>query len=377
MRSSTTCFTGSAFERLRIPSRLAPADKELIAAYDPCSILFSPACNRVAWQFELARTMMRKRSLLLLALAGVGKLAIGQPRLRPDPAEYNGFDLQGALVPLEAIERGGPPRDGIPAIDQPKFVAAARGSLKADDRVLGLNHKGVVRAYPVRILNWHEVVNDRLAGDPIVITYCPLCGTGMAFDARVRGASGPRELSFGVSGLLFNSDVLLYDRATASLWSQLRQLAISGPLKGTELTAMALEHTTWEDWRRRFPATEVLSFDTGVARDYGRDPYAGYEAVNRLMFQVQHRDDRIGPKEWVLGLTVGKARKAYPFKTLATRVNQAGVLEDRLGGEVVRIRYDARHRTARAEDAAGKPLPSVMAFWFAWVAFHPDTELLQ
>lgn len=330
-----------------------------------------------AWIRGKRLARMRKRSLLLLALAGAGGLALGQPGAGPNPAEYNGFDLQGALVPIEAIERGGPPRDGIPAIDRPRFVTAARSELKPGDRVLGLSHKGVARAYPVRILNWHEVVNDRLAGDPVAITYCPLCGTGVAFDARVGDGPAARELSFGVSGLLFNSDVLLHDRATASLWSQLRQQAISGPLRGRMLTALPLEHTTWEDWRRRFPATEVLSFDTGVARDYDRDPYAGYEAVNRLMFNVQHRDERVGPKEWVLGLSVGQARKAYPLRTLATRVGKTGVLEDRLGGQAVRIRYDARHRTARAEDAAGSPLASVLAFWFAWVAFHPETELLK
>ncbi len=120
----------------------------------------------------------------------------------------------------------------------------------------------------------------------------------------------------------------------------------------------------------------MLSFETGFARDYGRDSYAGDEAVNRLMFQVQHRDARLGQKEWVLGLAVGSARKAYPFSTLAIRVGKDGMLEDRLGGQVVRIRYDAQHRTARAEDSAGKPVPSVLAFWFAWVAFHPQTELL-
>lgn len=318
-----------------------------------------------------------KRSLLLLALAGASRLSFGQSGPRPDPAEFNGFDVRGALVPIDAIHHGGPPRDGIPAIDRPKFVPPGRSGLSAQDRVLGLSHKGVARAYPVRILNWHEVVNDRVAGDPIAVTYCPLCGTGMAFDAGVRGSAAARELSFGVSGLLFNSDVLLYDRGTDSLWSQLRQQAISGPLKGTPLKALPLEHTTWEDWQRRFPRTEVLSFDTGVARDYGRDPYAGYEAVNRLMFDVQHRDERVGPKEWVLGLTVGAARKAYPLRTLAGLVRKSGVLDDRVGGQAVRIRYDARHRTARAEDAAGTPLPSVLAFWFAWVAFHPQTELLQ
>lgn len=319
----------------------------------------------------------KRTLLLLLALAGASRLSFGQTATRPDPAEFNGFDLREALVPIDAIQRGGPPRDGIPAIDRPKFVIPVRSRLKADDRVLGLSHKGVARAYPVRILNWHEIVNDRIAGDPVAVTYCPLCGTGMAFDARVGDAATARELSFGVSGLLFNSDVLLYDRGTDSLWSQLRQQAISGPLKGTLLKALPLEHTTWDDWRRRYPRTEVLSFDTGVARDYGRDPYAGYDTVNRLMFDVQHRDERVGPKEWVLGLSVGSARKAYPLRALAARIGETGVLEDRVGGQAVRIRYDARNRTARAEDATGTSLPSVLAFWFAWVAFHPKTELLQ
>lgn len=302
-----------------------------------------------------------------------GGAAFAQAQPRPDPADYNGFDLQGALVPLQAIEHGGPPRDGIPALDKPKFVAPVSTQLEPGDRVLGVAHKGVARAYPVRILNWHEVVNDRIGGDAVVVTYCPLCGTGMAFDATLDG----REMSFGVSGLLFNSDVLLYDRRTKSLWSQLRQQAISGPLKGKMLRSIPLEHTTWEDWRKRYPATEVLSFQTGHARNYWRDPYAGYAAVNQLMFEVQHRDNRIATKEWVLGLSLGTVRKAYPFGALARRAGKDGILEDEVGGQKVRIRYDAKHRTARAEDADGRPLPSVMAFWFAWVAFHPQTQVLQ
>lgn len=319
----------------------------------------------------------RKRSLLLAAAAAAALSALGGPAAAPDSAQTNGFDLGGAIVPLQAIERGGPPRDGIPAIARPKFVGAADASLRASDRVLGLEHKGVARAYPVRILNWHEVVNDRLAGDPVAITYCPLCGTGMAFDARVAGSGVARELIFGVSGLLFNSDVLLYDRATESLWSQLRQQAISGPLKGATLRALPLEHTTWEDWQRRHPRTQVMSFDTGFARDYERDPYAGYDTVNRLMFDVQHRDARLKPKEWVLGLSLANESKAYPFAALARRAGKDGWFDDRLAGKPIRIHYDARHRTARAQDSNGQPLPSVTAFWFAWVAFHPDTGLLQ
>jgi hypothetical protein len=170
--------------------------------------------------------------------------------------------------------------------------------------------------------------------------------------------------------------VLLYDRGAGSLWSQIMGRAISGALKGTPLGALPIAHTSWADWRRREPATRVLSTDTGHARDYERDPYEGYEAVPRLMFDVQHRDDRVFIKAWVLGVVVDGQAKAYPFERLARRIGREGTLRDRVGGRDRTIRYDAGHRTAEAFDGDGRPLPAVMAHWFAWVAFHPRTELL-
>jgi len=314
---------------------------------------------------------MKRRQLFVSAapwLFGVAAL----PR-RAFAQTLNGFDLKGALIPVKAIEQGGPPRDGIPSIDNPRFVGAARSGLKDGDRVLALARNGVARAYPVRILNWHEVVNDQIGNEAVAVTYCPLCGTGMAFDARVASSTAS---SFGVSGLLYNSDVLLFDRGTESLWSQLLEQAVAGPLKGARLTPVPLTHTSWADWRARHPRTEVLSTDTGHVRDYDRDPYAGYENVARLMFDVQHRDDRLPVKEWVLGLRIGGQAKAYPFSALAQRADAKGRLQDRVGGVPVEIRYDRAHRSAEAFDAAGKLLPSVMAFWFAWFAFHPKTEVL-
>jgi Protein of unknown function (DUF3179) len=311
------------------------------------------------------RAVILSSSPLLLGGALLSRRAAAQT--------LNGFDLRGALLPVEAIQQGGPPRDGIPSIDAPRFVEAAKSGLKDGDRLLGLARGGAARAYPVRILNWHEVVNDRLGDEAVAVTYCPLCGTGMAFDARVGGKAAS---SFGVSGLLYNSDVLLYDRATESLWSQLLEQAVAGPMKGTRLTPVPLTHTSWADWRTRHPRTEVLSTETGHARDYARDPYAGYDAIPRLMFEVQHRDDRHPLKEWVLGLRVGGQAKAYPFSVLARRVDAKGRLPDRVGGVPVEIRLDAAHRSAEAFDAAGQPLPSVMSFWFAWVAFYPRTEVL-
>ena len=292
---------------------------------------------------------------------------------KPDPANYNGFDVSNASVPVRAIQRGGPPRDGIPAIDRPRFVAAADAALADGDRVLGLERGGVVRAYPIRILNWHEVVNDRIGDEPVVVTYCPLCGTGMTFLAPATTGAG----RFGVSGLLYNSDVLLYDRATQSLWSQILKTAVSGPLRGARLQALPMTHTSWADWRRRHPATQVLSTDTGFERDYARDPYAGYGQVQRLMFEVEHRDERFPLKEWVLGVEAGGEVKAYPFSVLATAVDGRGELRDVVGGQRLRIRFDREHQTAEAFDEQGRAWPATQAYWFAWVAFHPKTEVLR
>lgn len=147
-------------------------------------------------------------------------------------ASLNGFNLDRLTVPAEQILSGGPGRDGIPAILNPHFIDASKAKfLKGHDTVLGLIMNGKSRAYPIKILNWHEVVNDSIDGRKFVISYCPLCGSGMAFLSR----SDKQTLTFGVSGLLYNSDVLMYDHQTESLWSQIRGKAISGTAAGTSL----------------------------------------------------------------------------------------------------------------------------------------------
>jgi hypothetical protein len=285
----------------------------------------------------------------------------------------NGFDLHGALVPPDQIQSGGPARDGIPAINAPKFVSAAAARLEPQDRVLGIVRGGTAKAYPIKILNWHEIVNDRFGEEPIAITYCPLCGTGIAYLATV----GDRATTFGVSGLLYNSDVLLYDRATQSLWSQLLSQAVAGPLKGQRLTPVALTHTTWADWKARHPESQVLSPDTGFARDYARDPYAGYASNPKIMFPVASRSDRFPAKELVLGIEMNGRHKAYAFSELEKMLGgeATGTIDDVFAGRKLRVQFNRAHRTATAFDDQGKELPATIAYWFAWVAFFPQTEI--
>ena len=282
----------------------------------------------------------------------------------------NGFDYSDALVPSAEIFWGGVRRDGIPPIHHPKFVTADEQNFVRDnDRVLGVVHNGIAKAYPIRILDRHEVVNDHFGDTAIVVTYCPLCFSGMAFTTRLDGI----DLDFGVSGLLYNSDVLLYDYRTGSLWSQLLSTAISGPLKGTEIPAIPLANTTWRDWRDRHPDTLLLSTDTGFRINYRRSVYGEYESKGRLMFPVRHKNKAYRNKELVLGVQTGGTEKAYPFKELSK--HGAASFQDSVGSSKLTIEWHEKEKYARAVDSSGEEIPTVIVYWFAWYAFHPNTEI--
>jgi len=280
-----------------------------------------------------------------------------------------GFDLSNASVPVDQIVDGGPPRDGIPSIDEPRRVGPGEADfLDADDRVLGVSHQGVTKAYPVKILNWHEIVNDRFGNHPVTVSYCPLCGSGMAFDARVAG----KDRTFGVSGLLYNNDVLLYDRQSETLWSQIESKAVAGPLKGKELEYIETAHTTWEKWKEQHPQTRVLSDETGYSRDYSSSPYAGYREQKGLMFPTSHKDDRYHPKAWVLGVRFKGQYKVYPFPELR-KANTP--VKDRFAGITLEISYDRENQQAFAIAQQEKKPETMIMYWFAWMAFHPESEV--
>lgn len=287
--------------------------------------------------------------------------------------QHNGFDLSDALVDTELILAGGPAKDGIPAIDRPLFISARRADHVRDtDRILGIELEGVTKAYPVGILNWHEIVNDSINGQAFAITYCPLCGTGVAFSSEVDG----NKLDFGVSGLLYNSDVLLYDRQSESLWSQIMSKAITGKYKGRELRRLPIIHTSWAAWKQAHPDTRVLSDNTGYDRDYRRNPYEGYAESSVLYFKVGNRSTRsFHPKERVLGLQVDDSYKAYPFSELDK--SDITEIRDSFVGRSFTVHWDRTNQSARITDAAGEQVATIEGFWFAWFAFHPETEVFE
>lgn len=281
----------------------------------------------------------------------------------------SGFDYTKHNIPIAEILAGGPPKDGIPALMNPKFVSAEKADfVKKNDRVLGLFINGEAKAYPIKIMNWHEIVNDSVGGKKVMVSYCPLCGTGMAFDPNING----KHHTFGVSGLLYKSDVLMYDHQTESLWSQIKQEAVTGELTGTRIRMINLSHTTWEGWRKKHPETRVLSTDTGYTRNYFRDPYTAYAGNDRLMFPVGKQDDRYPTKSWVLGVTLSGQSKAYPFMELK---NAPRSFTDTIGKEKIKIIYEPKYRETRVFDSKGKEIPTIISYWFAWIAFHPETAV--
>ncbi|WP_373523364.1 DUF3179 domain-containing protein, partial [Aquiflexum sp.] len=253
----------------------------------------------------------------------------------------------------------------------PKFLSVSQAGIAEQDRILGVYHNGIAKAYPINILNFHEIVNDFFKDHPVVVTYCPLCGSGIVFDAEING----ERKTFGVSGLLYNSDILLYDRETESLWSQLKNESVSGEMKGWSLVKIATANTTWGKWKENHPETLVLSKETGFARDYSRNPYPGYAQSAKIYFEVAEMDDSYHPKEMVVGLEINGKHKAYPFSEL--KKSGEHEIEDVFQDQKLSISFDADSQSAEIRDAEGKIIQTVMNFWFAWYAFYPKTEVFK
>ena len=315
-------------------------------------------------------------------------------------------DGQKHIIPLDKIKGGGPPKDGIQSIDDPKFTEISGSQFVSDsDVVIGLEINGDARAYPLFILVWHEIVNDVVGGTPVAVTYCPLCYTNQVFERIVNG----NEVEFGTSGKLYQSNLLMYDRWTDSYWSQGLGMAVTGKLSGIQLKTIPFDVITWGDWKKLHPDSLVLTTDTGHLRSYATDPYGDYYTDPRIIFPVDNMDDRMHPKEIILGFHEDGIYKAYKQNDvelhnvindnigetslmLVSLFSQNSRAFDRnLNGEILQFQYvDGKITDAKTESvwsydglAISGPLEGNYltrismepGFWFSWVAFHPDTAV--
>ena len=300
----------------------------------------------------------------------IGRELSYEQRALPTIPRSNGFFLSNAQIPVREIISGGPPRDGIPAILEPEFVsqAEAQAFMDPDDIVLSVTHDGVTRAYPFRILNWHEVVNDQIGDFKFAATYCPLCGTAMVFERVVNG----REMTFGVSGLLFRDNVLMYDHQTESLWNQLALQAQTGTMFKTPLKWIPSQQLRYSRWRERFPNGVVLSTETGFIRDYSRNPYTWVPGTDSTISGLTNIRDDLPTKAWIFGILINGKARTYPLE----EIEGGGTFSDTFEGVDLTLTFDppASQLTVVREDT-GETVPAVQSFWFAWQGFYPETTL--
>jgi hypothetical protein len=299
---------------------------------------------------------MRKRlAAAALLLVSTGVLA----QVSAERAEWPKTDFSKRTVELAEIESGGPPKDGIAAIDRPRFVAvsAARAWLKPKEPVIALRLGAKARAYPIQILMFHEIVNDSFEGVPVAVTFCPLCNASIVFERRVEQA----VLDFGTTGRLRLSDLVMYDRQTESWWQQFTGKGIVGHYAGTALVRLPSEIVAFEDFAAAYPAGLVLSRETGHARPYGRNPYAGYDRIDQSPFLFSSSvDKRLPPMERVLSVSVGNRHRLYPLSLL----DKHAIANRELGGVpyVVFAKGGMSSPLDSASIADGRPIPAATAF---------------
>ena len=347
-------------------------------------------------------------------------------------AQFSGnwkTDFSKHTVPLDEIVSGGPPKDGIPAIDHPKFVTVGQADRWLEDRepVVVVDLGGEAKAYPLRILIRHEIVNDVVGGTPVTVTYCPLCNTAISFDRRFDG----KVLDFGTTGRLRHSDLVMYDRQTETWWQQAVGEGIIGEYAGRRLTFISSPLVSWTAFKQQFPNGRVLSRDTGYRRDYGQNPYVGYDDLRRgpiSRFFRPKPDNRLPAMERVVALEIGDQALAYPFESLSKKrvVNQkienrefvvfwapgtasavdsrtiaqgrdvgsSGVFDRRVGSRTLTFEPagDGRFRDKETDSVWNilghavsgplngeslAPIPHGNHFWFAWAAFKPDVRVVR
>ena len=326
----------------------------------------------------------------LIIVAIVGFLSLGlSPRISPESQEEFDQPLSSKTessvkpmttngvkhsIPLEEIISGGPSKDGIPSIDNPKFVSLSEADkwLKEEEAGVAFSLGNVHRFYPYQILVWHEIVNDTINRQRVLVTYCPLCLTGYVFDPVVKG----ERVEFGTSGKLWKSNLVMYDRKTDSLWSQILGEAIVGEMTGTKLTVLSSDQVRYGNWKGLHPTGQVLSRDTGASRFYGSNPYGDYFSVTNLSLSLaKPSDTRLPNDAFIFGIVINGKAKAYHIEA----VKKKEFAEDTFEDTSIILQHDKEFGVVRmykkTREGKLERINPFSAFWFSWVAAHPDTQL--
>ncbi|MDZ7807256.1 MAG: DUF3179 domain-containing protein [Gracilimonas sp.] len=368
------------------------------------------------------------RLLILKALSLAVFILLFGASISSHAQNFNGWktDLTKKSIDLSELISGGPPKDGIPSIDDPNFISIKHANewVEASEPVIAFELNGIARAYPLQVLIWHEIVNDQIGDTPLLITFCPLCYSAIVFDRRINNETH----EFGVSGFLRHSDMIMFDRKTESLWQQFTGEAIVGKYTGKTLKILPSQIMSFKQFSETYPNGKILSKETGYNRSYGQNPYAGYDNVNNTpFFMNEPQDGRLKPMQKVIGIQLDSLQKAYPYSVTKDKI----VINDDIGQKPVVIFHTKGARSAmdaarisqsRKDGTTGafsrvvddqiltfthtnniitdnqtgsrwdisgkavsgplegkllKPLISGDYFAFAWLVFWPETEIYQ
>ncbi|UCE49585.1 MAG: DUF3179 domain-containing protein [Phycisphaerales bacterium] len=377
------------------------------------------------------KTIISALLAVLFAVLMLAESETAYPRRRAGTNRDSGFyglrtNTSKRAIKLSELQSGGPGKDGIPAVDSPVFVEqeVAEKWLRPNEPVIAVVVKGQSRAYPLQILMWHEIVNDNIAGIPVAVTFCPLCYSANVFDRRIEA----KTYSFGVSGLLRNSDMVMYDRQTESLWQQITGEAIVGDMLDSKLNRIPAQIISFRQFGSAYKNGLVLSRETGYRRAYGKNPYAGYDDIRKKPFMYRGRNDRrLRPMEKVVAVSLSGKDKAYPYSVTrrlgaindeiagmplvvfhsdgavsaldkariasSRQAGSTGVFERKIDGRLLSFKYDDGvfydEQTESAWDITGRAVKGLLAgkqlkriihgdyFAFAWLVFKPQTTIYR
>lgn len=389
-------------------------------------ILITSACAPAITQAPTEKPGEKEAPVSTTTQAPEPTIDTSEPPPRGAKSEFS-TDFTKHSISYSDVLSGGPPKDGIPAVDDPKYVSISDADewLRPIEPIVSVEVDGQGRAYPIQILMWHEIVNDNLNGEPLTVTFCPLCNTAIGFKRTVDG----QVLDFGTTGRLRFSNLIMYDRQTETWWQQATGEAIVGELLGTQLEFYPAAIVSWESFKEQYPDGDVLSKDTGHGRNYGRNPYFGYDNVNSIpfLYRGSPTPDQLAAVDRVLTIDLNGEAVAYPYKVL----EEVHVVNDTVGDEEVVVFWQAGVASAldTSEVATGRdvgtvaafsrniddkaltftydgtsikdeetnstwsifgeaidgelkgaqlsPTVSINHFWFSWAAFRPETRIYQ